>query len=416
MSQSPPPQSPTSFAEWLGLSDAPNWRVARPLGIAVSVAAFLLVLFALVAAVMTLKRSIAGGGDAMAGLGASGLIVALLGAPFLVWSTILKHQTVRFTKEGHMTDRINKAVEQLGAEKTVKSVGKDGSTVEETKPNIEVRIGAILSLERIAQDSTIHDKGRDHVRVMEILCAYVRENAKVGSLGEEADATEFVNPRIDIQIVLDVIKRRDHFQIEVERTKRYRLDMRKVDFRGANLSEGNFRGAILAESRFEFCSLQQGDFSGARFDGSVLNFVGFSGADLTGARMNHCRINKPQPERGGYVMSVNMAKRIGGASFIGADISALDYLPEDRGLTFGTKDTKLSSELEETRKEAMELGMELAKAIRAGRHDEVSTLNDSLSDNPFREWSRYDGRDLATVHLHIELLAKLKLDSWPYQY
>jgi uncharacterized protein YjbI with pentapeptide repeats len=40
-----------------------------------------------------------------------------------------------------------------------------------------VRIGAILSLERIAQDSTAYDKGRDHVRVMEILCAYVRENS-----------------------------------------------------------------------------------------------------------------------------------------------------------------------------------------------------------------------------------------------
>jgi hypothetical protein len=40
-----------------------------------------------------------------------------------------------------------------------------------TEPNIEVRIGAILSLERIAQDSTRYDNGRDHVRVMEILCA-----------------------------------------------------------------------------------------------------------------------------------------------------------------------------------------------------------------------------------------------------
>jgi hypothetical protein len=47
----------------------------------------------------------------------------------------------------------------------------------ETVPNLEVRIGAILSLERIAQDSTRHDSGRDHVRVMEILCSYIRHNA-----------------------------------------------------------------------------------------------------------------------------------------------------------------------------------------------------------------------------------------------
>lgn len=105
-------------------------------------------------------------------LGAGALIVALLGAPFLIWSTVLKHETVRYQKEGLITDRINKAVEQLGVEKTVKI--KKG---EITRPNIEVRIGAILSLERIAQDSTNHDQGRDHVRVMEILCAYIRQNA-----------------------------------------------------------------------------------------------------------------------------------------------------------------------------------------------------------------------------------------------
>ena len=114
-------------------------------------------------------------------LGFGALLAALLGAPFVIWGTWLKYQTVRYQKEGHMTDRINTAVEMLGAEKTVKHRSTDGAgnevTTEETVPNIEVRIGAILSLERIAQDSTTHDRGRDHVRVMEILCAYVRENS-----------------------------------------------------------------------------------------------------------------------------------------------------------------------------------------------------------------------------------------------
>ncbi|WP_309664269.1 hypothetical protein [Tabrizicola sp.] len=103
------------------------------------------------------------------GLGA--LVAALLGAPFLIWGTWLKYQTVRYQKEGHITDRINKAVEMLGAEKVVKKhvVDLAGAKVfekdahgkpdtskpvfsEESAPNIEVRIGAILSLERIAQD------------------------------------------------------------------------------------------------------------------------------------------------------------------------------------------------------------------------------------------------------------------------
>lgn len=188
-------------------------------------------------------------GGAGPNLGAGALIAALLGAPFLIWGTVLKHQTVRYQKEGHMTDRIAKAVEMLGAEKTVK---KDG--VEETKPNLEVRIGAILSLERIAQDSTTHDKGRDHVRVMEILCAYIRENAPASSaqdhalgewepLGDEPNqetrtsylrqlaerlgdhpheklvrnwAHKILPPREDVAQALRVIGRRSHRQLLVE--------------------------------------------------------------------------------------------------------------------------------------------------------------------------------------------------------
>lgn len=167
--------------DWMGISGAPDWTVARPLGGLVSLLLALLFVGALVAAFVLIGRTIMGGGGAGSTLGTGALIVALLGAPVLIWSTVLKHQTVRYQKEGHITDRITSAVEQLGAEKTVKVPGKDADgkdiTIEQTLPNIEVRIGAILSLERIAQDSTRYDQGRDHVRVMEILCAYIRENS-----------------------------------------------------------------------------------------------------------------------------------------------------------------------------------------------------------------------------------------------
>ena len=49
-----------------------------------------------------------------------------------------------------ITDRINAAVLGLSAVKTVK-VTEDGQVVERTEPNIEVHIGAILALERIAK-------------------------------------------------------------------------------------------------------------------------------------------------------------------------------------------------------------------------------------------------------------------------
>ncbi|MCB1379026.1 MAG: pentapeptide repeat-containing protein [Alphaproteobacteria bacterium] len=205
MPKGPPPKD---VLDWLGLTRDPDWRVARPLGAVFGALLILsvpaLFLAALVAAFVSLYHVILGsaalGSPSSNGLGASTLIVALLSAPFLVWRTIIAHRTLGFQKEGHITDRISKAVEQLGAEKTVKRqlVNSHGTKVfkkhddgsiddatpvleEVTVPNIEVRIGAILSLERIAQDSVNYDKGRDHVRVMEILCAYIPENAPAAS-------------------------------------------------------------------------------------------------------------------------------------------------------------------------------------------------------------------------------------------
>ena len=171
-------QTPRDLLDWLGLRRYPDWRVARPIGMIFGMAATVLFALAVIAAFATVSRAIGGGaGSAGGNLGAGALIVAVLGAPFLIWGTIIKHRTLSAQMDGQITDRISKAVEQLGAEKTVKEAGEGGATVERTRPNIEVRIGAILSLERIAQDSTTHDHGRDHVRVMEILCAYLRENA-----------------------------------------------------------------------------------------------------------------------------------------------------------------------------------------------------------------------------------------------
>ena len=64
------------------------------------------------------------------------------------------------TEDGRITDRFSKAVEQLGARNS------DGSK------QIEPRLGGIYALERIARDSA-----RDAWPIMEILSAYVRENA-----------------------------------------------------------------------------------------------------------------------------------------------------------------------------------------------------------------------------------------------
>ncbi|CUH76559.1 pentapeptide repeat-containing protein [Tropicibacter naphthalenivorans] len=265
------------------------------------------------------------------GLGIGALIAALLGSPFVVWGTILKQKTVDFQKEGHITDRINKAVEMLGAEKTVKEVvpgenGKDTS-VERTVPNIEVRLGALLSLERIAQDSTRYDKGRDHVRVMEILCAYVRENAPaseaqmslrekwvlwnksttpenqnantdyfvkahalkdVETLHRETNyasvkkwSTSLPKPRSDIQLAITIIGRRSASQKEIEAVwlagesneNRWPFSVGFAEQDAAKDHLGTYQGyrLDLRHSNLQAIDFKDLDFAAARFDYSRLD-------------------------------------------------------------------------------------------------------------------------------------------------
>ena len=253
-------RAPKDVLDWLGLRRTPDFARARWFGAGFTVVLILLFMVALTAAVMVLVHTIGQVSSPEAegpNLGVGALIAALLGAPFLIWATVIKQTTLNFQKEGHITDRISKAVEQLGAEKTLKMPKDNGEgTVERTVPNIEVRIGGLLGLERIAQDSTRYDNGRDHVRVMEILCAYVRENAPCLTLTLTEPLFTAKKTRIDVQTAINVIKRRDRDQRAIEDLVRYRLDLRSVDFDGADMSKGNFAGAIFWRSRFEAANFE----------------------------------------------------------------------------------------------------------------------------------------------------------------
>ena len=115
-----------TFLEWLGLTDRPDFSKARPLGVAISVLLILLWVLALAAAVAVLLGSF-GAGEV--GLGAGGLIVALLGAPFLVWSTIIKHNTLAVSRQNLalsetalFNDKVDAALQGLYARRQITRV------------------------------------------------------------------------------------------------------------------------------------------------------------------------------------------------------------------------------------------------------------------------------------------------------
>jgi len=135
---------------------------------------------------------------------------------------------------------------QLGADKTVKGI-EDGK--EYTHPNIEVRVGAILALERIAKRSP-----DVHIQIMEILCAYIRENTK-----EKRE-----RPREDIQLALTVNGRRSEKVIAMESDK-------LIDLRGTHLDHADLREVRLPNAQLTGAQLNEANLYAAQLNGANLS-------------------------------------------------------------------------------------------------------------------------------------------------
>ncbi len=226
---------------------------------------------------------------------------ALLAAPFILIKAWVNERTARTAEQGHITDRITKAVEQLGAEKTVKVLVGD-KTLERTEPNLEVRLGAIYALERIAQDSE-----RDHIPIMETLCAYVRENSNArraldplesvkATQGCERKVTtafrtytmqlhewarSLPRPRADVQATLTVVGRRSSSRRAYEFARGYQLDLCRANLQGADLSKLVFDHALLSGAR-----LEGADLTKVQMERAILHEACLTGADMAAAQMN----------------------------------------------------------------------------------------------------------------------------------
>jgi hypothetical protein len=138
----------------------------------------------------------------------------------------ISNENLRVSQEGQITERFTRAIEQLGNEK------------------LEIRLGGIYVLERIAKDSE-----RDHWSIMEILTAYVRENSrppkknmsKESLTTNQEDLDQFPKLKIDIQAILTVIGRCTRTYRKGENK---RLNLFEADISGADLWEANLQEAL----------------------------------------------------------------------------------------------------------------------------------------------------------------------------
>jgi hypothetical protein len=185
-----------------------------------------------------------------------------LGGLALVTGLVFTARTLRLNREGQLTDRFSKAIEQLGHEK------------------LDLRLGGIYALERIARDSP-----RDHGPVMEVLTAYVRRY-------ERTDADPMNRTPYDVQAIMNVVGRRTvSHDVGTPTLDLMGADLRwlrldRADLRGASLMGADLTNALIMSSSFDATWLTDAKM-GATFANSALARADLSGTDFTGAQFDH---------------------------------------------------------------------------------------------------------------------------------
>src|SRR5215217_5218865 len=186
-------------------------------------------------------------------------------------------EDLRQAEQGQITERFTRTIDQLGSEK------------------LEIRLGGIYALERIAKDSS----EKDYSTVMEVLTAYVRQNSST-PFKETNETTDLKEPRkdlrkedprkelrADIKAVLVVVGRRQEDRVPEEYQVRpdFRgINLSKTILGGADLREADLRGADLSRADLRGAYLGGADLSGAYLGGADLRRTDLTGADLRGSQ------------------------------------------------------------------------------------------------------------------------------------
>ena len=232
------------------------------------------------------------------------ILLALVGGPLLIWRVITAHIQAQATRhqaetgrEAHYTSLFTKAVEQLGSTREVKETievddeigGKKRETATKTEPNLEVQLGAIHALDRVARDSS-----RDHWPIMEVLCAYVRNpqntglpKLKPGTAGPDSEDFsawwQSIKMRVDVQAALTVVGHRSESNRKIEAVNALHLDFHNANLQRGMLNRCNFDQANFAGADLAYASFYDSHLAGASFNNAHLSAVSFDNAHLDGA-------------------------------------------------------------------------------------------------------------------------------------
>lgn len=283
----------------------------------------------------------------------------IIGGVFFVLGLFVTYNTFELNREGQVTERFSKAVELIGSKE------------------LSVRLGGLYALERIANDSP-----KDHITVMEILAAYIRENSMkeppetepvpVPKIDEKQIAETFQEEPLkdvydvattDVFAAITIINRRNI----INDKERLKFDFTLANLNGVDIRYADFDEAIFDGTTFQGAVLSMSDFSYAKFQNANLKNADLMASDLISANLTNANLENANLKRVNF-----QAANLQGANLQGAYLRYADFgnvnLSNCKGLTFEQLSeaiingaTSLPSHLERHRAELLELSVKNAE-------------------------------------------------------
>ncbi len=191
------------------------------------------------------------------------LLVIVLGAAASAVSVYVVIASSRDRRQEHterqLNERFMRAVDQIG------------------HPALDVRLGGIYSLERLAQESP-----EDHGPIVEILAAFVREHAPwpartgVSRTGNGAAGTDpRGRPATDVQAAVTILGRRT-----LAHDQDGTIALSHTALAGASLTGAHFEGALFSGVNLEGADLFKANLRAADLEGAILRGAGLLLANL----------------------------------------------------------------------------------------------------------------------------------------
>ncbi len=236
------------------------------------------------------------------------LSIAVLGVILTLIRNILTRQQNNISEQVQITESMGQAIAQIGA-------------FNGEKPNIEVRMGGLYSLQRIMKYSP-----KDKESIARILYAYVHENTKRDKTGQPKKKNPAMHESYrmpeDIQAALNIIS-----QFNKEQRKEGRdnfldsqLNLSHTDFSSYSFINMDFSHAVLEYVDLSNADLSHTNLSNANLLEANLHGIGsyelnLSSANLWGANLSKAVLTDADVTNATFIV----------ADFSGADLYCVDF-------------------------------------------------------------------------------------------